>query len=70
MNHFFSCFEMFTVGSNYPNMSIGGAKGDVEKDDQGLQIMKVLIISACSGQESRLEMEHFKSQGFPRDVPA
>ena len=42
MNNFFSCFEMFTVGSNYPNMSIGREIGDVEKDDQGLQTMKVL----------------------------
>ncbi len=42
MNNFFSCFEMFTVGSNYPNMSIGRDKGDVENDDQGLRIMKVL----------------------------
>ena len=42
MNNFFSCFEMFTVGSSYPNMSIGREKGDVEKDDQGLQTMKVL----------------------------
>jgi hypothetical protein len=33
---------MFTVGSNYPNMSIGREIGDVEKDDQGLQTMKVL----------------------------
>jgi hypothetical protein len=40
--YFFSCFEMFTVGSNYPNMSIGREIGDVEKDDQGLQTMKVL----------------------------
>ena len=42
MNNFFSCFEMFTVGSSYPNMSIGREKGDVEKDDEGLQTMKDL----------------------------
>ncbi len=42
MNNFFSCFEMFTVGSNYPNMSVGRVKGEVEKDEQGLQTMKVL----------------------------
>ena len=23
MNTFFTCFEMFIVGSNYPNMAIG-----------------------------------------------
>ena len=42
MNTFFACFEMFTVGSNYPNMAIGLNKGDVKKDAQGLDIMKVL----------------------------
>jgi len=38
---------MFTVGYDYPNMSIAREKGDVEKgdvekDDRGLQTMKVL----------------------------
>jgi multimeric flavodoxin WrbA len=42
MNTFFACFEMFTVGSNYPNMAIGLNKGDVKKDVQGLDTMKVL----------------------------
>jgi multimeric flavodoxin WrbA len=42
MNTFFACFEMFTVGSNYPNMAIGLDKGDVEKDAQGLETMRVL----------------------------
>jgi multimeric flavodoxin WrbA len=42
MNTFFSCFEMFTVGSNYPNMAIGLNKGDVEQDSMGLETMKTL----------------------------
>jgi multimeric flavodoxin WrbA len=42
MNTFFTCFEMFIVGSNYPNMAIGLNRGDVEKDVQGLETMKVL----------------------------
>jgi multimeric flavodoxin WrbA len=42
MNTFFACFEMFTVGANYPNMAIGLNKGDVEKDAQGLETMRVL----------------------------
>jgi len=42
MNTFFACFEMFTVGSNYPNMALGLNQGDVEKDAQGLETMRVL----------------------------
>ncbi|THB65006.1 MAG: flavodoxin family protein [Desulfovibrio sp.] len=42
MNAFFSCFEMFTVGSNYPNMAVGEAPGDVEQDAMGLETMRVL----------------------------
>jgi multimeric flavodoxin WrbA len=42
MNTFFACFEMFTVGSNYPNMALGLNPGDVEKDAQGLETMRVL----------------------------
>ena len=42
MNTFFSCFEMFVVGSNYPNMALGMDRGDVAKDAQGLQTMAVL----------------------------
>lgn len=42
MNTFFACFEMFTVGSNYPNMAIGLNPGDVKKDSQGLETMRIL----------------------------
>ena len=41
MNTFFTCFEMFIVGSNCPNMVLGLDKGDVEKDTQGLETMRV-----------------------------
>ena len=42
MNFFFSCFEMFVVGSNYPNMALAMNKGDVVKDAKGIRIMRVL----------------------------
>lgn len=42
MQTFFSCFEMFMVGSNYPNMAIGLDIGDVDKDATGLETMAVL----------------------------
>jgi multimeric flavodoxin WrbA len=42
MNTFFSCFEMFTVGSNYPNMAIGLNPGDVNQDASGLETMQML----------------------------
>ncbi len=42
MNTFFSCFEMFVVGSNYPNMALGMDRGDVSHDAQGIQTMEVL----------------------------
>jgi multimeric flavodoxin WrbA len=42
INHFFLISEMVVPGSIYWNMSIGGDKGDVEKDDEGVRTMKVL----------------------------
>jgi len=42
LNRFLLCFGMYVVGSNYPNMSIGLEIGDVLKDDEGMQTMKVL----------------------------
>lgn len=42
MNTFFTCFEMFVVGSDYPNMAVGLNPGDVEKDSQGVETMRVL----------------------------
>ena len=42
MNHFFFISQMIVPGSNYWNMGFGLDKGDVEKDEEGLDIMKVL----------------------------
>jgi len=42
INHFFFIGEMIVPGSNYWNMGFGLDKGDVEKDEEGLNTMKVL----------------------------
>ncbi|MFH1744371.1 MAG: flavodoxin family protein, partial [bacterium] len=42
MNHFFLIGQMIIPGSIYWNMGFGLDKGDVKKDDEGLQTMKIL----------------------------
>ncbi len=42
LTNFFSCFDMFTVGSNYPVMALGMDYGDVAKDDMGMATMRNL----------------------------
>jgi len=42
INHFFLIGQMIVPGSIYWNMGIGLDKGDVEKDQEGLDTMKVL----------------------------
>jgi multimeric flavodoxin WrbA len=42
INHFFLINEMIVPGSSYWNIGIGRAKGDVEKDLEGLETMAVL----------------------------
>jgi multimeric flavodoxin WrbA len=42
LNHFFFIEQMIVPGSIYWNMGFGLEKGDVEKDNEGLQTMKVL----------------------------
>jgi multimeric flavodoxin WrbA len=42
LNHFFLISEMIIPGSSYWNIGLGREKGDVEKDEEGLQTMKVL----------------------------
>jgi multimeric flavodoxin WrbA len=42
INHFFLIGQMFVVGSSYWNVGIGLAKGDVEKDDEGMETMQTL----------------------------
>jgi multimeric flavodoxin WrbA len=42
INHFFFISQMIVPGSTYWNMGIGLQKGDVEKDEEGVTIMKTL----------------------------
>ena len=42
LNHFFLYGQMVVPGSCYWTVSIGLNPGDVEKDDEGMNIMKVL----------------------------
>ena len=42
INHFFFISQMIVPGSSYWNMGIGRDKGDVEGDQEGVQIMKTL----------------------------
>jgi multimeric flavodoxin WrbA len=42
MNHFFFIGQMIVPGSSYWNLGIGRQKGEVEKDDEGIQTMKNL----------------------------
>lgn len=42
MNHFFMLQNMFVVGSSYWTMAYGQMPGDVLKDEEGLNTMKVL----------------------------
>ncbi len=42
INHFFLISQMIIPGSRYWNIAFGREKGDVEKDEEGIGIMKVL----------------------------
>jgi len=42
INYFFFINQLIVPGSIYWNMGIGYEKGDVEKDEEGIQTMKVL----------------------------
>jgi multimeric flavodoxin WrbA len=42
LNHFFLYSQMIVPGSCYWNVSVGLNPGDVEKDEEGMNIMKVL----------------------------
>lgn len=42
LNHFFLISEMIVPGSSYWNIAIGREKGEVEKDAEGIETMKVL----------------------------
>jgi multimeric flavodoxin WrbA len=42
INHFFTIGQMIIPGSNYWNVGVGRAIGEVEKDEEGMTTMKVL----------------------------
>jgi multimeric flavodoxin WrbA len=42
LNHFFLISEMIIPGSSYWNIGVGRQPGEVEKDEEGIQTMKVL----------------------------
>lgn len=42
INHFFLISQMIVVGSSYWNIGHGREKGEVEKDEEGIETMKVL----------------------------
>ena len=42
LNHFFLVREMIIPGSTYWNLGFGMDKGEVEKDEEGIQTMKNL----------------------------
>jgi multimeric flavodoxin WrbA len=42
LNHLFFISQMIVPGSQYWNIGIGRDKGDVEKDEEGIQIMRTL----------------------------
>ena len=42
INHFFLISQMVVVGSSYWNIGIGGGKGEVEDDEEGLRTMRKL----------------------------
>ncbi|MFH1436744.1 MAG: flavodoxin family protein, partial [Pseudomonadota bacterium] len=42
INCFFTINQMIVPGSNYWNLGIGLAPGDVEKDDEGVGTLKIL----------------------------
>ena len=42
INHFFLIGQMLVVGSTYWNLAMGGAKGEVQDDKEGMETMKTL----------------------------
>jgi multimeric flavodoxin WrbA len=42
INQFFTINQMIIPGANYWNLGIGGDRGDVQKDEEGLENMRVL----------------------------
>ena len=59
MHHFFSISEMYIVSSSYWNFAVGREIGEVRRDEEGMQTMKVLgenmawILKKINGQKAK-----------------
>lgn len=42
LNHFFQISQMYIASGNYWNLGIGGSKGEVLEDEEGIMNMKIL----------------------------
>jgi multimeric flavodoxin WrbA len=45
LNHFFLILQMIVVGSSYWNIGFGGDKGEVEKDEEAMAVMRTLGVN-------------------------
>lgn len=59
LNHYFTLAEMFPATSNYWNVTHGRLPGEVEKDEEGAQIMRVL------GKNMAFLIKQLKSTEIP-----
>jgi multimeric flavodoxin WrbA len=57
LNHFFLISEMIVPGSSYWNIGIGREPGEVDRDEEGIQTMKVL------GQNMAWLLKRIHAQG-------
>lgn len=57
INHFFTIGEMIIVGSLYWNIGIGRQIGEVEKDEEGINTMKMLGVNMAWLLEKICEQE-------------
>jgi multimeric flavodoxin WrbA len=59
INHFFLISQMIIPGSSYWNVGVGLQKGDVEKDEEGLETMETL------GKNMAWLLKQLKPQNVP-----
>jgi multimeric flavodoxin WrbA len=62
INHFFLISQMIVPGSSYWNIGIGGKKGDVETDEEGMKIMDEL------GKNMAWLMKKLKTRTKPKVI--
>lgn len=64
MNHFFLISEMIIPGSSYWNVGVGMDKGDVNNDEEGIEIMETL------GKNMAWLLKQLKPAGTPESQPS